>query len=48
MKEDYILNGKHFGTYEDAVQYCATMNWRIVNTQTIAIGIFLLTVVSIN
>ena len=45
--EKYICNGSTFTSYENAVEYCAQNNYRITNTKTLKMGVYLLTVTSI-
>ncbi len=42
-KEIYIANGKHFNSYEDVVNYAASINCRVANTQTIKRNVYLIT-----
>jgi len=47
MKEKYLLNGKTFDSYSEALTYYVDNHFRICNTVTISTGIFLLTAISI-
>lgn len=42
-KETYIVNGRYFHSYEEVVNYAASINCRVSNTQTIGKGKYLIT-----
>lgn len=43
VKETYICNGRTFPSYEKAVEYAASINCRVSNTQTVKKFTYLLT-----
>ena len=43
MKEKYICNGKTFASYENVVEYAASINCRVTNTTTIKKNTYLIT-----
>lgn len=39
-KDRYIVNGKTFESFESALTFCESQNFRITKTETIKPGIF--------
>ena len=46
-KERYIVNGVFFPSYEDVVSYNEANRFRVVSTQTVRPGVYLVSVASI-
>lgn len=46
-KETYILNGRKFSTYDDAVKYASEINCRITKTVTVRKNVYILEVTSL-
>lgn len=44
MKETYICDGIRFKTYDEVLTYCEKNYFKIVNTQTLHKGVYLITV----
>lgn len=42
-KETYICNGRNFYSYDECVNYAASINCRVSNTQTVKKGVYLIT-----
>jgi hypothetical protein len=48
VQETYIINGRQYTSYEDAIAYCKKQGFRVTNTSTLKVGIYLLTVTNIS